>query len=347
MSHSQTLNKLLNAGINLRDFQISAKDLDQQFGQVGNILLNLGWLSQDYATGYQCSQCGAVHEVVVFNDKYFIGCDVDDGSGLEELSKDDLLIYRFTTSKFYFWLQSYFSLQGNIEAQDFNAILGQGMVNGTKRLFIFSHDSSPQSREKLYQKHPANQVVILYLNPALDSRKGYDINLAEYLVVQDNSLNIDLSSALSVIEDTAQPASSGQFAFELFQSADMVMMTGSILGGQSLPLFGSRKSSFYRILSTLLKVHEQYAPEVQHLHSLDSVISQHPARKTDELEKYNLVQNRQILSSPGKELMGLLLSRDYQLGKTIFTFRRAITQADYDELTPATKAKISSALSNS
>ncbi|MEO8581791.1 MAG: hypothetical protein ABI425_04450 [Patescibacteria group bacterium] len=347
MSHSQTLNKLLDAGINIKDFQISAKDLDQQFGQIGNILFNLGWFTQDYATCYQCSQCGAVHEVVAFNGKYFIGCDVDGDSGLEALSKDDLLIYRFSTSKFYSWLQSQFSLQGNIKASDGKVALGQGMVNDNKRLFIFSHDSSSQSREKLYQDHPANQVVIVYLSLTLDSHKGYDINLTEYLVVQDNSLSIDVSSSLSVIEDTAQAKSGGQFAFELVQGTDMVMMTGSILGGQSIPLFGSRKSSFYRILSTLLKVHEQYAPEVQRLHSLDSVTSQHPARKIDELEKYNLVQNRQILSSPGKELMSLLLSRDYQSGKTVFTFRRAITQADYDELTPATKAKISSALSNS
>lgn len=347
MSHTQTLNKLLDVGIRLTDFQVSAKDLDQQFGRVGNILLSLGWLTQDYATGYQCSQCGAVHEVVAFNEKYFIGCDVDGDSGLEELSKDDLMIYRFTASKFFEWLQSQFSLQGIIETSDDKATLGQGMVNGNKRLFIFSHDGSPHAREKLYQNHPANQAVIVYLNPALDTHKGYDINLAEYLVVQDNSLSIDTSSALGVIEDMARTVSGDQFAFELVQNDDGIVMTGSILGGQSRPLFGSKKSAFYRILSTLLKVHKQYAPAEQFPHPLETVANQHQGKKENELEATDIVKNRQLLNSPGKELMSVLLSKDYQAGKTVFTFRRAITQADYDELTPATKAKISSALSNS
>lgn len=347
MSHSQTLNKLLDAGINLKDFQISAKDLDQQFGRIGNILLNLGWLIQDYATGHQCSQCGAVHEIVVFNSKYFIGCDIDGDSSLEELSKDDLLVYRFSSSTFFEWLQSQFSLQGTITDSDDKVSLGQGMINGKQRLFIFSHDSSPQAREKLYQDHPANQAVILYLSPTFDSHNGYDINLAEYLVVQNNSLSIDASSALGVIEDTAQTTSGGQFAFELVPGADMVMMTGSIFGGQSLPLFGSKKSAFYRILSTLLKVHEAYAPAVQFAHPLDTVARQHQGKKENELEATDLVKSRQLLNSPGKVLMYLLLSKDYQAGKTVFAFRRAITQADYDGLSPAIKNKISSTLSNS
>lgn len=347
MSHTQTLNKLLDAGIRLTDFQVSAKDLDQQFGRVGNILLSLGWLTQDYATGYQCSQCGAVHEVVAFNEKFFIGCDVDGESSLEELSKDDLVIYRFTTSKFFEWLQSQFSLQGNSEDSDGEVTLGQGMVNGTKRLFIFSHDGSPQAREKLYQDHPANQAVIVYLNPALDSHKGYDINLAEYLVVQDDSLSIDTSSALGVIEDTAQMTSGDQFAFELVQNDDGIVMTGLILGGQSIRLFESKKSTFYRILSTLLKIHEQYAPAVQFSHALDVVSSQHKAKKENELEKYDIVKHRQILHPLGKELISYLLSRDFPSGKAVFRFRRAITQADYERLSPATKAKVSSALSNS
>lgn len=347
MSHSQTLNKLLEAGIRIKDFQVSAKDLDQQFGQIGNILLNLGWLTQDYATGYQCPQCGAVHEIVVFNSKYFIGCDVDGNSGLEELSKNDLLVYRFSTSKFFEWLQSQFALQGTIEASDSRATLGQGMLNGNKRLFIFSHDSSPQAREKFYHNHPANQAVILYLSPTFDSHKGYDINLAEYFVVQENGLSIDANSALSVIADTIQATSDGQFSFELVQSESGIVMTGSILSGQSLPLFESNKSAFSRILSTLLKVHEAYAPVVQFSHSFEKVASQHQGKKENELETTDIVKSRQLLNSPGKELMSLLLSKDYQAGKPVFTFRRAITQADYDGLSSAVKDKISSALNNS
>ena len=295
----------------------------------------------------QCLNCGQTHELTDIGGVYWLSCP-DDGVGAEAINADQLKTTRFGLHQFYSWLQSQFSLRGSIEASDGRATLGQGMINGNKRLFIFSLDNSSQAREKLYQEHPANQAVIVYLNPALDSHKGYDINLAEYLVVQENRLSIDVSLALGVIEDMTQATSGDQFAFELVQGTDMVMMTGSILGGQSLPLFRSKKPAFYRILSTLLKVHQQsYDPTKQFSHPLETVANQHQGKKENELETTDIVKSRQLLNSPGKELMSLLLSKDYPAGKTVFTFRRAITQADYDGLTPTTKAKISSALSNS
>lgn len=351
MSHTQTLNKLLDTGIRLKDFQVSAKDLDQQFGEVGNILLSLGWLVQDYATGYQCSQCGAVHEVVAFNEKYFIGCDVDGDSGLEELSKDDLVIYRFTASKFFEWLQSQFSLQGSIEASEGKATLGQGMVNGNKRLFIFSHDSSPHAREKLYQNHPANQAVIMYLRPTLDSHKGYDINLAEYLVVRDNSLSFDTSSALGVIEDTILPLAgdpqvSSSYPVELKLVDDKIVLTGTALGG-SYPVFKSkikRSTSISRLLRTLLKLHENdkettaqtYKQSVLEANYIDP-----RKNKQNDLAQIDLSQDKRPLS----ELCSLLLPyffthRHHKDDGLVIDFKSALSEADWNGLTDSEKQKI-------
>lgn len=147
-----------------------------------------------------CLNCGQTHELADIGGVYWLICP-DDGVGAEAINADQLRTVRFSQPKFYSWLQSQFSLEGNIEASEDKVTLGHGMVNGNKRLFIFSHDSSSQAREKLYQDHPTNQTVIVYLSPTLDSHKGYDINLAEYLLVQDNSLSIDVGSSLGVIED--------------------------------------------------------------------------------------------------------------------------------------------------
>lgn len=293
----------------------------------------------------RCLNCGQTHELSDIDSVYWLSCP-DDGVESVAIDADQLKTTRFSLHKFYSWLQSQFSLQGNIEASDAKVLLGQGMVNGKQRLFIFSHDSSQQARENLYRDHLANIVVILYISPTLDSHKGYDINLAEHLGVQDSGLSIDVSSALSVIADTIQETSDGQFALELVQSEGGIVMAGSILSGRSLPLFESTKSAFYRILSTLLAVHKQYLATERIPHSLESVASQHQGKNDNELETTDLVKSRQLLNSPGKELMSLLLSKDFQSGKTVFTFRRAITQAEYDGLSNAIKGKISSALVN-
>lgn len=299
-----------------------------------------------HRTWTHCLNCGQTHEVTDIGDVYWLVCP-DDGVEAVAINADQLKTVRFSQQKFYSWLQSQFALQGNVEAFDDKVLLGQGTVNGEQRLFIFSYENSTQARENLSQSYLASQPVILYLSTDLDNHnQGFDINLADYLNVQENSLTIGVSSAMSVVADSIQATSDSLFAFELVEGDDGIIMTGSILGRHSLPLFGSNKSALFRILSTLLKIHEAYAPAVQFPHPFDAVASQHQAKKDNELEKTDLVKSRQLLNTPGKELMSLLLSKDYQAGKTVFTFRRAITQAEYDGLSIATKGKIVSALGN-
>jgi len=351
MSHSQTLNNLVDVGINLNDFQVSAKDLDQQFGQIGKILLNLGWLAQDYATGFQCSQCGSVHEVVVFNNKYFIGCDVDSDSGLEELNKDDLLIYRFSASKFFTWLNQVFSLQGDVKSSDDKVLLGQGAVNGKQRLFIFSQHSSLKAREKLYRDHPANHAVILYFSTALDNHsQGYDINLAEHLVVQDNSLSIDVSSALSVIEDTIPPlaselqTTSGGYAIELKLTDDKIVLTGMALGG-SYPAFKAKRSSvLFRLIRTLLKLHKDSKETTSQTYAQSAIETNYidPRNdKTDDLSNFNLGQSKRSLSKLCSSLLTYFLSHSHHKDDgLVIEFKSALSQEDWNKLSDSEKQKI-------
>ncbi|MEX0896025.1 MAG: hypothetical protein WDZ94_03730 [Patescibacteria group bacterium] len=359
MSHSQTLNKLLDAGINIKDFQISAKDLDQQFRQVGNILLNLGWFTQDYATGYQCSQCGAVHEVVAFNGKYFIGCDVDGDSGLETLSKDDLLIYRFSATKFFEWLQQSFSLQGNVESTDDRVLLGQGTVNGKQRLFIFSHENSPEARKVLCQKYLISQPLILYLSTIHDNHnQGYDINLAHYLVVQEMGLSIDTNSALSAIADSIPPfageaqTNSSIYAIELKLVGDKIVLVGTALGG-SYPAFKAKKkrsTAMSRLLRTLLNLHENDKETTSVIYKqsvLEANYIDPRKNKLNDLAEIDLSQDKRPLSELCSLLLPYLLAhRHHKDDGLVVEFKPALSQESWNRLPDSEKQKILASKAN-
>lgn len=298
----------------------------------------------------QCLNCGQSHELTDIGGVYWLSCPYDDVEAVA-INADQLKTIRFSHHKFYSWLQSQFSLQGNIEASNGKAILGQGMVNGTKRLFIFSHDGSPQAREKLYQEHPANQAVIVYLNPTLDSHKGYDINLAEYLVVQDNSLSIDTSSALGVIEDTipqlaGDPQASSSYAVELKLVDDKIVLTGTVLGG-SYPAFKAKKkrsTAISRLLRTLLKLHKDDKETTSQTYKqsiLEANYIDPRKNKQNDLAQIDLTQDKRPLS----ELCSLLLPylfthRHHKDDGLVIEFKSALSQADWNGLSDQEKQKI-------
>lgn len=297
-----------------------------------------------------CLSCGKTHEVTPTNGLLILSCSE---SGVDDviITDDELKSVRFNPSGFYAWLQSQFSLEGNVEVFDNKTVIGQGLVNGNKRLFIFSHDGSPQAREKLYQDHPANQAVIVYLNSALDSHKGYDINLAEYLIVQDNSLSIDANSALGVIEDTipqlaSDPQVSSGYAVELKLVDDKIVLTGTALGG-SYPAFKAKKkrsTAISRLLRTLLKLHENDKETTSQTYKqsvLEANYIDPRKNKQNDLTQIDLSQDKRPLS----ELCSLLLPyffthRHHKDDGLVIEFKSALSQADWNGLTDSEKQKI-------
>ena len=297
-----------------------------------------------------CLSCGKTHEVTPTNGLLILSCS-EPGVDDVIITDDELKSVRFNLNGFYAWLQSQFSLQGNVETSDCKATLGQGIVNGNKRLFIFSHDNSPQSREKLYHEHPANQVVILYLNPTFDSHQGFDINLAEYSAVQNNSLSIDANSALGVIEDVAprqvgNPQASSSYAVELKLVDDKIVLTGTALGG-SYPAFKAKRkrtTAISRLLRTLLKLHENdketttqtYKQSVLEANYIDP-----RKNKQSDLAQIDLSQDKRPLS----ELCSLLLPyflthRHHKDDGLVIEFKSAISQVDWNALSDPEKQKI-------
>lgn len=299
-----------------------------------------------------CLSCGKTHEVTPINGLLILSCPEP---GVEDaiITADELKSVRFNPSGFYSWLQSQFALQGNIEASDDKVLLGQGTVNGKQRLFIFSQNNSPQARKKLCQDHRASQPVILYLSTTLDNHnQGYDINLAEYLVVQENGLSIDASSALSVITDTIPPlagelqtASSG-YVIELKLIDDNIVLTGTALSG-SYPAFKAKKkrsTAISRLLRTLLKLHKNskettsgtYKQSVLEANYID------PRRnKQNDLAQIDLSQDKRPLS----KLCSLLLPyffthRHHKDDGLVIEFKSAISQEDWNGLSDSEKQKI-------
>lgn len=196
MTQTQTLHKLLLTGVNRFEFQINAKDLNSQFEAVGSVFVSLEWLVKDYDTGYQCSQCGAVHEVVAVNDKFYIGCDVDEFSGLEQLEKNDLLIYRFSNMKLAQWLSEKLELQETVQTQNENTWhLGKWQTEGKKRDFYFTNKVSTVPSKK-------GRIILLVGDNQHHSQPDV-VNILEFLEFTSQGVVLDsqeIKSLFSVHE---------------------------------------------------------------------------------------------------------------------------------------------------
>lgn len=288
-----------------------------------------------------CLSCGKTHEVTPINGLLILSCPE---SGVEDviITADELKSVRLNPNGFYSWIKSQFALQGNIEASDDKVLLGQGTVNGKQRLFIFSQDNSPQARKKLYQDHLASQPVILYLSTTLDNHnQGCDINLANYIAVQENSLSIDASSALSLIDETIpslvgglQTPSSG-YAIELKIQDNVVVITGTALGG-STPAFRSKRSStMSKLVKVLLNLNKESKESIFQTYT-KNVLEGHLV----DLSSFSLNQNKRSLTNLCSLLLPYFLSHRQHKDGDIFEFKSAISQEDWNKLSDSEKQKI-------
>jgi hypothetical protein len=299
-----------------------------------------------------CLSCGKTHEITPINGLLILSCPE---SGVEDviITADELKSIRFNPNGFYTWIKSQFALQGNIEASDDRVLLGQGTVNGKQRLFIFSLDNSPQARVKLCQDHRTNQPVILYLSTTLNNHnQGYDINLAECLVIQENDLSIDVSSALGVIEDTVLPLenytqlTSRSFAIELKLTDDKIVLTGTALGS-SYPAFKAKKkrsTAISRLLRTLLKLHEsdkETTPKTYRQSVLEANYIDPRKNKQNDLAQIDLSQDKRPLSNLCSYLLPYFFTHRYDKDDgLVIDFKSAISQEDWNGLSDSEKQKI-------
>lgn len=187
MTPTQKLHKLLSAALNHEDFQLDAKAVSCEFAKVAPLLSDLGWLTQDYAQVYPCSECGGTHEIEVFRGKYYIGCDTDDQSGLEELNKDELLIYRFSSALFVEWINQQLGLDESPQkVSEQTWYLGEMTTPGKKHPTYFAQDVTNAPRAK-------NRVV---LTIGSDKHKTQHdaVNLLAHLSVTDQSVVFDVAA---------------------------------------------------------------------------------------------------------------------------------------------------------
>ncbi|PIR61206.1 MAG: hypothetical protein COU68_00655 [Candidatus Pacebacteria bacterium CG10_big_fil_rev_8_21_14_0_10_45_6] len=184
MTPTQKLHKLLSAALNHDNFQLDTKVWSQEYSQIGLLLVALGWLTQDYAQAYQCSQCGQMHKIEVFKGKYYIGCDSDDQSGLEQLDKDELLIYRFSLPHFVEWINQQLGLgESPQKLSEQTWYLGEMTTPGKKHTIFFTQDiaDAPKTKDQIMltmgsNKHEGNHDTV---------------NLSAYLSVIDQLVIFD------------------------------------------------------------------------------------------------------------------------------------------------------------
>lgn len=187
MTPAQQLHKLLSAALNHKDFQLDAKAVSLEYAEVSSLLISLGWLTQDYAQVYPCSECGGTHEIEVFRGKYYIGCEADDQSGLEELEKDELLIYRFSLASFVEWLNQQLGLEESPQkVSEQTWYLGEVTTPGKRHPIYFSQDVADAPRAK-------DRVVLMIGNDKHETQHDA-VNLLTHLSTTDQSIIFDVAA---------------------------------------------------------------------------------------------------------------------------------------------------------
>jgi hypothetical protein len=190
MTPTQKLHKLLSVAINHDDFHLDTKALNQEYSQTGLLLVDLGWLTQSYAQAYQCTQCGQMHEIVVFKGKYYIGCDTDEHSGLEQHSRDELLTYQFSLTHFVKWINQQLGLEESPQKLSKHTwYLGEMTTPGKKHPIYFTRDTPDAPKAK-------NRVVLMISSDDHKSQPD-TINLLARLSVTNQSIIFDTKSLKS------------------------------------------------------------------------------------------------------------------------------------------------------
>lgn len=184
MTPTQQLHKLLSAALNHEEFQLAAKAVSHEYAKVASLLINLGWFTEDHAQAYQCYRCEGMHEIEAFRGKYYIGCDTDDQSGLEELEKDELLIFRFLLVHFVEWLNQQLGLEESPQKVFEQAwYLGEMTTPGKRHPVYFCQDVADTPRVK--------DRVVLMIGSDKHETQHDAVNLLIHLSVTDQSISLN------------------------------------------------------------------------------------------------------------------------------------------------------------
>lgn len=184
MTPTQKLHKLLSAALSHEDFQLDAKAVSHEYVEIAHLLISLGWFTKDHVQAYQCSQCGGMHEIEVFRGKYYIGCDTDDRSGLEELDKNKLLIYRFSLALFVVWINQQLGLAESPEkVSEQTWYLGEMTTPGKRHPVYFSQDVADVPRAK-------DRVALMIGNDKHETQHDV-VNLLAHLSATDQSTSLN------------------------------------------------------------------------------------------------------------------------------------------------------------
>lgn len=141
-----------------------------------------------------------------------------------------------------------------------------------------------------------------------------------------------------------------QFFFQLKLAGDDIVMVGSMLNGYSFSVFTSKRSAYYRVLKTLLKLHASHHPENHYDYPQPIIEASHTSSNghVDEVSKLNTVKKKEFLKPLCKYLIDDLLVDGYKLVKTgdknshvrTITFRSAIDQGCFNSFSESKKQEI-------
>ncbi len=145
---------------------------------------------------------------------------------------------------------------------------------------------------------------------------------------QDNKTTSLISDSISsILGFSAATHPRKRYVFQLILEGDEILMIGSILNGWSAHALPSKKSGYYRLLKTMLSLHESYAPNKYHVYDQEVIKNSHLSPQgTEEVETIDVVKDKRFLHPLCKQLIDQLLQDGYEKSSRKIQFKSAIDE---------------------
>ena len=142
-----------------------------------------------------------------------------------------------------------------------------------------------------------------------------------------HSVSLISDSVTSILGFSAATHPRKRYVFQLILEGDEILMVGSILNGWSTRALPNKGSGYYRLLKTMLCLHESYAPNKYHVYTQEIIENGHISPQgAEEVGTIDVVKDKRFLHPLCKHLIDQLLKAGTYKGLRKIEFRSAIDE---------------------
>lgn len=203
-------NKLLKQ-LKSKDFRISHHDLFTEFEDVVKVFLESEFLIEsDPNDSIVCYECGETHGIEVLDNKFYINCDYNEDSSIQEIKKEKLISYRPSLNNLLEHIGQSLSLELNIREieRDLLHFVGKRTYSsGEINFYLLRSDDYKQAEETFKSLQNNVQPIVIYFgdNPHTGITNKRIISLFDVLKRVDNKIELN-ESAFVILSQTKATA---------------------------------------------------------------------------------------------------------------------------------------------